>query len=89
MKDHGRISLYLVKRPAHAPTPGWIITNWPGTLTFPIEVLWDGKHNWGLEVLFARFIGPDGYVWSGKTIGDNTELFHCRRTKIPVDRVMY
>lgn len=76
MLETGDIWLYLT-----GETQPEVI-NWPGTLRFKTAITWRGKHNWGLEITFFRFIGPDGAVWSGRLIGNNSEMVHCRRTKI-------
>lgn len=75
MIEKGRTILYL-------DTEKRMITDWPGKLRFKALVLWRGRHNLAGVVYFARFIGPDGAVWSGKCVGDWTMIFHCRRTKL-------
>ena len=60
-----------------------------GSYKIPIEVSWTGRHNMADEVRFIRFIGPDGFVWSGKHLGRWSDLCHCRRTKIPPKNIRY
>lgn len=60
------------------------VSNWCGTLVFPVKVHWTGNYNWYHvgKVDFIRFIGPDGAVWSGKSMGGFTQIVHCKRTKL-------
>jgi hypothetical protein len=88
MIQHGNAMLYLdvgnqpERNKGRIYLQNWTISNWPSSLKFENVIGWTGRHNWGLRVYFARFIGPDGKVWSGRTIGDNTQIFHCYRTKL-------
>jgi len=65
------------------------VTNWPGTLKFDVPVMWTGKHNMASKATFVRFIGPDDKVWSGKQVGDNSQLCYCKRTKISVQDIWW
>ena len=77
MCSHGRVALYLVKRPA-----GYVATNWPGSLEFPIPLApRTGRHNIAGRRYDVDFRGPDGYWWHGTQYGDNTQVVHCKRTK--------
>jgi hypothetical protein len=77
MIDNGNITLYLNEQKR-------TVSNWPGSLTFHVKALWKGYHNFfRCEQVFARFIGPDGKVWSGKQVTSGyTQLINCKRTKI-------
>ena len=75
MREHGRITLYLVKQ-----DNGYHVTNWPGTLDFKLNGVKTGHHNIAgkrYDIWFAF----DGYYWHGTQYGDNTQLCHCKRTK--------
>lgn len=84
MRRDGRMTLYLTRIPG---TFRFRVSNWPDSLSFPVSVAWGGKHNLGGRVTFVRFIGPDGAVWSGRQVGDNSQLCYCRRTKIDPARI--
>jgi hypothetical protein len=71
LKD-GRITLYLTDK---------AVTNWPGTMSFPITRQKTGRHNIARVRYDVWFRGPDGYMWHGVQYGDNTQLCHCKRTK--------
>jgi hypothetical protein len=62
----------------------YTISNWTGSLSFPVNIIWKRKHNWWFvgKVTFVRFIGPDGKVWSGKQMGGFNTIVHCKRTKL-------
>lgn len=75
MRRDGRITLYLWKSN---------VTNWPGSLSFPLLSVRVGKHNIARSQRSVLFVGPDGFVWSGRQYGENSDLCHCRRTKISV-----
>lgn len=77
MIEYGRMTLYFDDKKK-------VITNWPGTLSFNTPVVWSGEHNWwNCKQLYARFIGPDGKVWSGRMVDSGwTQLMNCKRTKL-------
>lgn len=81
-RDHmvrdGKTTLYLTNNPAGTST----LSNWPGTLLFPLTHKWTGRHNFGGKVTYFRFIGPDKAIWSGRQMGAQNEIAHCRRTKL-------
>lgn len=71
----GEVSLYIDREKK-------LITNWPGSLTFT-AIVWKGHHNWGCKQWYARFIGPDGKVWTGRNVSDGyNDIIHCKRTKL-------
>lgn len=72
MRSTGRITLYL----APNKNGGFEVTNWPGTLRFPV-----GRHNIAGVRNDVWFIGPDNMTWHGVQYGDNTQLCHCKRVK--------
>ena len=58
------------------------VTNWPGTLRFDVRVYSFGGHNMCGKRLDVWFNGPDGYEWHGTNYGGNTDIVHCKRTKV-------
>lgn len=57
------------------------VSNWPGTLQTRVLACWPIRHNWrGVKAYAVRFVGPDGFVWSGRNIGDN-QILRAKRTK--------
>ena len=87
MIETGKAVLYLSKtRDAKDFGDGidrseWSITNWPGSLFFPVCEPRKSRHNIARWRYDAWFKGPDGFVWHGVQYGDNTQLCHCKRTK--------
>jgi hypothetical protein len=69
MLEKGKIALYW---------HGGAVSNWPGTLTFRPVKIRKGRHNMGGTVTSIYF-RVDGQPWSGKHVGQNTEMTHCRR----------
>ena len=57
------------------------VTNWPSTLKFENLYVSKGRHNWGLNRYDVWFTDHRGSQWHGRTIGDNTQICHCKRTK--------
>jgi hypothetical protein len=80
MLKTGRATLYITHR------AGWNIGDWAGHLKLRPIAVWKGKHNWrgptgrAMEVTFAQFYGPDGFIWSGRNLGDN-QILRARRTR--------
>lgn len=72
MRKQGKITLYLSNKE---------ITNWPGSLRFPVHYIRTGKHNIAGKRYDAWFMGPDKDTWHGVQYGDNTQLIHCKRIK--------
>ena len=57
------------------------VTNWPGTLRFPVWGLTQGRHNMARTRTDIWFNGPDGRVWHGVQYGNFTQVVHCKRTR--------
>lgn len=72
----GRAVLYLTE-----DAKGRAVTNWPGTLRFPVISYSVGKHNMGRRRYDVSFYGPDRHVWHGIVIGENTQICSAKRTK--------
>jgi hypothetical protein len=73
MRSHSRIDLYLCK----GITGLWEVTNWPGTLRFPVAPR-KGKHNiagsrYDVWFFFAC------HMWHGVQYGEWTQICHCKR----------
>jgi hypothetical protein len=77
MINNGKIALYLCKDDSGK----YKVSNWPGTITFPCHTR-IGHHNIAGVRYDCWFAGPDGYQWHGITYGDNTQICHCKRTKV-------
>ena len=73
MIDTGRAMLYLT-----TATPAKV-SNWPGSLSFPVSRICRGSHNWARVRYDVTFTGPDSRQWRGTQYGDNTQICHCRR----------
>jgi len=56
------------------------VGNWPGTLTFHVLRIQEGRHNIAGSRADVWFHGPDGHVWHGTQYGDWTQIVHCKRT---------
>lgn len=79
MAETGRACLYLSME-GNDPTRAKV-SNWPGTLKTRVLSCWRINHNWrGVSAYCCRFVGPDGFVWSGRNIGDN-QILRAKRTK--------
>lgn len=89
MREDGQITLYLTgvaplhsNRHSYVIDPKWKIGNWPGSLEFrPMgQSVKVGNHNLA-GVRYDVWFIFEGWVWHGFSIGNNTELLHCKRTK--------
>ena len=76
----GKATLYLATKAEHSTYGRAIVSNWPGTLQFSGRYS-VGRHNIARKRYDVAFRGPDGFMWSGRKYGDNTQICHCRRTK--------
>lgn len=72
MEEDGRIVLYLTKD---------TVTNWPGTLKFPVQYQTKGKHNIARTRYDVWFRDAKKALWHGVQYGEFTQLCHCRRVK--------
>lgn len=55
------------------------VTNFFGTIRFPITKYSRGKHNIAKTQTNIRFLGPDNAEWYGTNYGDDTQVVHCAR----------
>lgn len=81
MRDLGRMLLDGNSRSLPLYLHNGKVSNWPGTLTFPIMGQRKGSHNIGGTRTDVWFVGPDAHVWHGVSIGEYTEIVHCKRTR--------
>lgn len=60
----------------------WVITNWPGSLRFKAIRVSLSDHNMAGKNgrRDTWFVGPDGKVWHGVSVG-NSDVLHAKRTK--------
>lgn len=56
------------------------VTNWCGSLVFPVLERREGSHNIARTRTDVWFRGPDGYLWHGVQLGDMSEICRCKRT---------
>ena len=72
MEAKGRIVLYLTKK-----SDSWFVSNWPGTLQFPVREHRTGNHNIADTRETVWFTDSDGREWYGVCYGYNTQLCEC------------
>jgi hypothetical protein len=83
----GSLPLYLTRKSIHKPNDGtWAVTNWPNTLSFPVQRITHDGHNIAGKRYDVWFYGPDGYVWHGVQYGETTQIVHCKRSSERVER---
>lgn len=75
MIETGRATLYLSSDRLPAT-----VSNWPGTLTFPVTNILYGRHNIAGR-RYDVYFRLEGFWWHGVQYGDNTQIVHCKRTK--------
>ena len=89
MRTDGRITLYLteIQRDVTASTLNphvlgqrFKVTNWPGSLSLPVQHIRKGRHNMA-RVRYDIWFSFEGTPWHGVQYGDNTQLCHCSRVK--------
>lgn len=56
------------------------VSNWPGTLSFVPSSITKGRHNMARFQYSVRFTAF-GNEWTGRQVGDQTEILRCRRVK--------
>ena len=82
MEKNGRIALYLSKN----NDGRWIVSNWPGTLVYPVISIKEGRHNIAHTRTDVRFKDKAGCFWHGVQYGEFTQICYCRRIKSEVER---
>jgi len=96
-KPGDRFTLYLtfeLHKPGRRlhPSPGrpcWIVgkgkvTNWPGSLSFPVRQIKKGCHNMAGVRYDTWFKDHTGAWWWGVQYGDWTQIIHCTKLKYAV-----
>ena len=73
MKETGKITLYFEKEQRR-------VVNWPSTISFDVTTIRESYHHLA-RVRYDYWFKLDGYLWHGYTVGDNTQIAHCKRTK--------
>lgn len=83
MIEEGKIVLYHMPADGSKPWNHGKITNWPGTLSFPVSGSSKSFHNFAGKDGRTDFWfkGPDGHIWHGYQIGHYNQIAHCKRTK--------
>ena len=81
MEKEGKISLYLVRR-----EKAWYVINWPGSLEYRATVSVSKKGHYSplsgyMERRDAHFRDEQGNMWWGRSIGQWTDIIHCKRLK--------
>ena len=79
MREKGKICLYLVTRMVNG-TKRYYATNWPNSLSFMLSGVRKGRHNMAGTRYDGNFVF-EGMWWHGVQYGENTQIFHCTRTK--------
>jgi len=78
MRDDGKILLYFCHNEKKQGRGE--VTNWPGTLRLNITHLRESRHNMA-RVRYDFWFWFNKHLWHGYTIGDNTQIAHCKQTK--------
>lgn len=79
MKETGKATLYFTQRAGNGKA---YVTNWPGSLSIPCAYVKKGRHNIA-RIRYDYWFAFEGYWWHGYTVGNNTQIAHCKRTKEP------
>lgn len=83
MLRDGRITLYLSSIPTRRADR---VTNWPGSLSFPVVWWKEGRAGFGGQSVTAYFRGPDGELWSARNQGTFNQIARCQRLKAATAR---
>lgn len=75
-KPGDRWTLYLGKKDGK-----YSVSNWPGSLKYPVRSYSTGRHNMGGTRIDVWFQDHKGRWWHGFQVGDYTDLVHCRLLK--------
>jgi hypothetical protein len=83
MLEHGKIALYLDEKTVghNGCLTKREVTNWPGTLRFPVHYATKGRHNIARTRTDVWFIGPNRTRWHGVIYGSDTQICHCKKLK--------
>jgi len=72
MLETGKATLYFCKDK---------VTDWAGQLTFKVLKQRTSRHNFARVRYDYWFRTPDNKLWHGYTIGDFTQIAHCKQVK--------
>jgi hypothetical protein len=72
MLETGKATLYFCKDK---------VTDWSGELSFKVLEQKTGRHNIANVRYDYWFRTPDAKLWHGYTIGDFSQIAHCKRIK--------
>ncbi len=78
MREQGKISLYLTF--PKGSLANIKVNNWPGSLSFPIHYVRNGRHNIAGK-RYDVWFSFEGTRWHGVKYGDMTDICHCKRIK--------
>jgi len=96
MQEQGEITLYLEQTnnrlqdgQARNPKTGnyWQVSNWPGTLKFPVLHFRRGRHNIAGTQVTVEFRDHTGAKWYGRQVGNYSQLRRCKRYKTQADAI--
>lgn len=76
MNPGDKTALYLDEKNGHPSA----VTNWPGTLTIPVNSYAYGHHNMAGKRTDVWFVFEGRLFW-GVNYGDNTQIVHVKRLK--------
>lgn len=88
MRDTGKNYLYFSQNGPEKgldsngyalPVNGSNVSNWPGNLRFSAS--WKYGHHNMARVRYDYWFNVGGECWHGYTIGDNTQIAHCKKIK--------
>lgn len=77
MREHGQATLYFVR---NFKTGKYKVTDWTGLLSMDVRGHSTSRHNMARRRYDYWFIF-EGEEWHGYTVGDNTQIAHCKRNK--------
>jgi hypothetical protein len=79
-RNGNTLPLYLSRKSVHKPNDGcWEVSNWCGTLRFPVQRITEGSHNIARTRTDVWFYF-EGFIWRGVQYGEMTQIVHCKRT---------
>lgn len=83
MESYDKFLLYLCKEAEPVSSPcGYVVSNWPGTLKFPVQTMKKGGHNISgsrRDVWFKDHVGSE---WHGVQYGNFSQICYCKKRKI-------
>ena len=80
MLETGKATLYFTSTSVGV-RKGYKVTDWTGELSFKVYTMKTSKHNMARVRYDYWFRTPDNKLWHGYTIGDFTQIAHCKQVK--------